>query len=173
MLTTRTDNLKAHQERKSMFSAAPEGGAARQPLFSQPGAPAVLQRRRGAARPGEARSCVRVRCMVPVALAAAAAATRLQEQLPTPSPCSLLPAGASFLPPNARNPLAPAVRGGLQGGGSDESAPLLGGGGGQQQQALMVPAQDQYLASRAEALHQVGPEGAGLGQWLLLLMLRR
>ncbi|KAI7843775.1 hypothetical protein COHA_002673 [Chlorella ohadii] len=99
VLTTRTDNLKAHQERKSMFSAAPEGGAARQPLFSQP--------------------------------------------------------GASFLPPNARNPLAPAVRGGLQGGGSDESAPLLGGGGGQQQQALMVPAQDQYLASRAEALHQV------------------
>jgi syntaxin 5 len=100
VLTTRTDNLKAHQERKSMFSAAPEGGAARQPLFSQP--------------------------------------------------------GASFLPPNARNPLAPAVRGGLQGGGSDESAPLLGGGsGGQQQQALMVPAQDQYMASRAEALHQV------------------
>lgn len=98
VLTTRTDNLKAHQERKSMFSAAPEGGAARQPLFSQP--------------------------------------------------------GASFLPPNARNPLAPAVRGGLQGGGSEESAPLLGGGG-QQQQALMVPAQDQYMASRAEALHQV------------------
>lgn len=48
------------------------------------------------------------------------------------------------------------MRGGLQGGGSEESAPLLGGGGGQQQQALMVPAQDQYLASRAEALHQVG-----------------
>lgn len=47
------------------------------------------------------------------------------------------------------------MRGGLQGGGSEESAPLLGGGG-QQQQALMVPAQDQYMASRAEALHQVG-----------------
>ena len=71
------------------------------------------------------------------------------------------PAGASFLPPNARNPLAPPVRGGLQGGG-DKSAPLLGGGGGggQQQQALMVPAQDQYLASRAEALHQVGVAAA-------------
>lgn len=41
MLTARTDNLKAHQERKSLFSAAPEGGAGaatRQPLFSQPGA---------------------------------------------------------------------------------------------------------------------------------------
>lgn len=54
VLTTRTDNLKAHQERKSMFSAAPEGGAARQPLFSQPGAPALVQRRRGAARLGQA-----------------------------------------------------------------------------------------------------------------------
>lgn len=65
------------------------------------------------------------------------------------------PPGASFLPPNARNPLGqPAVRGGLQGGG--ETAPLLGGGGGgQQQQALMVPQQDQYLSSRADALHQV------------------
>ena len=31
-----------------MFSAAPEGGAARQPLFSQPGAHALVQRRRGA-----------------------------------------------------------------------------------------------------------------------------
>lgn len=92
--------------------------------------------------------------------------------LPSPTHQLLHPAGASFLPPNARNPLAPAVRGGLQGGSSEESAPLLGGGG-QQQQALMVPAQDQYMASRAEALHQVGPEGAGLGQWLLLLMLRR
>lgn len=57
VLTTRTDNLKAHQERKSMFSAAPEGGAARQPLFSQPGAPALVQRRRGAARLGQARNC--------------------------------------------------------------------------------------------------------------------
>lgn len=57
VLTTRTDNLKAHQERKSMFSAAPEGGAARQPLFSQPGAPALVQRRRGATRPRRARSC--------------------------------------------------------------------------------------------------------------------
>jgi syntaxin 5 len=48
------------------------------------------------------------------------------------------------------------VRGGLQGGGSEESAPLLGGsGGGQQSQALLAAPQDQYLASRAEALHQV------------------
>lgn len=66
-------------------------------------------------------------------------------------------AGASFLPANARNPLA--VRGGAQGGGAaadGEAVPLLGGGGGgQQQQALMAPAADQYLASRAEALHQV------------------
>ena len=39
VLTTRTDSLKAHRERKSMFSAAPEAGASsRQPLFSQPGA---------------------------------------------------------------------------------------------------------------------------------------
>ena len=98
MLTVRTDSLKAHQERKSMFSAEPAAGAApRQPLFSQP--------------------------------------------------------GASFLPPNARNPLA--VRGGLQYDG--ETAPLLGGGGGggQQAQALVAAPQDQYLASRAEALHQV------------------
>lgn len=69
-------------------------------------------------------------------------------------------AGASFLPPNARNPLAApsGVRGGLQGGGSSsESAPLLGGGGGggQQAQALLAAPQDQYLSSRAEALHQV------------------
>ena len=104
VLTSRTDSLKAHQERKSMFTARPEGGvASRQPLFSQP--------------------------------------------------------GASFLPPNARNPLGqPSVRGGLQGGdGGSESAPLLGGGGGggQQAQALMVPQQDQYLSSRADALHQV------------------
>jgi syntaxin 5 len=106
VLTQRTDSLKAHQQRKSMFSAAPEGSAAaRQPLFSQP--------------------------------------------------------GASFLPPNARNPLsAPAVRGGLQGGsGSSEAQPLLGGSEQQQQQqqqqALMVPQQDAYLSSRAEALHQV------------------
>lgn len=80
--------------------------------------------------------------------------------MPSSSPSRAAPpvAGASFLPPNARNPLGqPAVRGGLQGGGEGESAPLLGGGGGgqQQQQALMVPQQDQYLASRNEALHQV------------------
>ncbi|KAL4426991.1 hypothetical protein ABPG77_009552 [Micractinium sp. CCAP 211/92] len=104
VLTQRTDNLKAHQERKSMFSAAPEAGpSSRQPLFGQP--------------------------------------------------------GASFLPPNARNPLAvpSSVRGGLQGGGGSESTPLLGGGGGggQQAQALLAAPQDQYLSSRAEALHQV------------------
>ncbi|PSC67454.1 Qa-SYP3 Sed5p Syntaxin 5-type isoform A [Micractinium conductrix] len=94
VLTQRTDNLKAHQERKSMFSAAPEPSS-RAPLFSQP--------------------------------------------------------GASFLPPNARNPLG--VRGGLQSGG-EECAPLLSGGQ-QQSQALVAAPQDQYLTSRAEALHQV------------------
>ena len=111
VLTSRTDSLRAHQERKSMFSAAPEGGGAggagRQPLFSQP--------------------------------------------------------GASFLPANARNPLASGVRGGLQGGsssggGGDEQAPLLGGQqqqSQQQSQALMLPQQDQYLSSRADALNQV------------------
>jgi hypothetical protein len=110
VLTTRTDSLRAHQERKSMFSAAPEGGGAggagRQPLFSQP--------------------------------------------------------GASFLPANARNPLAAGVRGGLQGGssggGGGEQAPLLGGQqqqSQQQSQALMLPQQDQYLSSRADALNQV------------------
>lgn len=105
VLTQRTDNLKAHQERKSMFSTEPSGsgGPSRQPLFSQP--------------------------------------------------------GASFLPPNARNPLG-AVRGGMQGGigsSGEEGAPLLGGGagGGQQSQALIAAPQDQYLASRADALHQV------------------
>ncbi len=50
-----------------------------------------------------------------------------------------------------------SVRGGLQGGGGSESTPLLGGGGGggQQAQALLAAPQDQYLSSRAEALHQV------------------
>ncbi|EFN58738.1 hypothetical protein CHLNCDRAFT_48524 [Chlorella variabilis] len=97
VLTTRTDSLKAHRERKSMFSAAPEAGASsRQPLFSQPGA------------------CGRHALIFP-------------------------------LPRRTAR------------GGEGESAPLLGGGGGgqQQQQALMVPQQDQYLASRNEALHQV------------------
>lgn len=145
VLTSRTDNLKAHQERKSLFSAAPEGGvgaAARQPLFSQPGA-GHRQREAASAASGV---CSRGggRSRSPAA----------HQPLLTACP----PAGASFLPPNARNPLA--VRGGLQGSagdGSSESAPLLGGGGQQQQQALMAPATDQYLTSRAEALHQVGP----------------
>lgn len=39
VLTLRTDNLKVHQERKSLFTAVPQPGApARQPLFGQPGA---------------------------------------------------------------------------------------------------------------------------------------
>jgi len=106
VLTLRTDNLKVHQERKSLFTSAPDQ---RQPLFTQP--------------------------------------------------------GASFLPANARNPLA--VRGGLQQGGGasldGEHAPLLPGGAGQhqmsssstQQQQMMVAQQDTYLTSRQEALHQV------------------
>lgn len=99
VLTLRTDNLKVHQDRKSLFTATPD---ARQPLFAAP--------------------------------------------------------GASFLPANARNPLA---RGGAAAAGPDgEHAPLLGGqqpsalaAAQQQQQALVV--QDTYLTSRQEALHQV------------------
>ena len=107
VLTLRTDNLKVHQERKSLFSAAPEARSA-PPLFGPP--------------------------------------------------------GASFLPENAKRPFASSIKGNLQGGTdlepsfpSSEIAPLLSQQQQQQQQSqqLMFPAQDQYLNSRAEALHQV------------------
>lgn len=103
VLTLRTDNLKVHQERKSLFSAAPEARSA-PPLFGPP--------------------------------------------------------GASFLPENAKRPFASSIKGNIQVGGTDldpssssEIAPLLSHQ--QQSQQLMFPAQDQYLNSRAEALHQV------------------
>lgn len=89
VLTLRTDNLKVHQERKSLFSSAPE---AKSPLFGTP--------------------------------------------------------GASFLPENAKRPFAAQIHGGLQLPES-ETVPLL------QSQQVMIPAQDQYLNSRADALHQV------------------
>ena len=104
VLTLRTDNLKVHQERKSLFTSTPDQ---RLPMFgTQP--------------------------------------------------------GASFLPANARNPLA--IRGSLQqrqpsldggsGGGGGEHAPLLPAAQSQHQQHMFMP-QDQYLTSRQEALHQV------------------
>lgn len=170
VLTQRTDNLKAHQERKSMFSAAPEAGpSSRQPLFGQPGGCPATPEHAGSEQSGDgasARPGVATECLRPIR--EHRAATMQQGDVPAcglhPTCFSLLliprsSAGASFLPPNARNPLMAqsGVRGGLQGGGSSESAPLLGGGGsgGQQAQALMAAPQDQYLSSRAEALHQV------------------
>jgi syntaxin 5 len=129
VLTLRTDSLKVHQERKSLFTSAPDQ---RPPMFTQPGAPFALRRRlrrRGTTH----RPCSRAHARPPP-----------------------LRAGASFLPANARNPFG-VVRGagGSDGASaSGEHAPLLQAQQ-QQQQQLAVVQQDGYLTSRQEALHQV------------------
>ncbi|GAB4820550.1 hypothetical protein N2152v2_007596 [Parachlorella kessleri] len=148
VLTLRTENLKVHQERKTLFSATPDQV---QPLFGQPGAsflPASSQQRnpfaaqvKGGLQGGEELN--------------GAAAT---EQYVGPSP-----------PSSSSSSSLPQAFGGGSGSGVAPVSPLPGPNAQaeapwcrspllpqQSQQQLMLAApQDTYLASRAQALHQV------------------
>lgn len=107
VLQARTDNLKAHQDRKALFSATPDQGL--QPLFGQPGA-------RGGRGGGQGRA--QGQCAWRLARSGAGEGRRagLNELRACKAhlivmACSA-PAGASFLPPGSqqRNPFGVKVR---------------------------------------------------------------